>query len=61
MLAVFFAATVVIVGVLGLALLGLGAFAYRARRSLRRPEPGVIDARHVGGHSWVAYGWDQRR
>jgi hypothetical protein len=51
---------VVIVGVLGLALLGLGAFAYRARRSLRRPEPGVIDARHVGGHSWVAYGWDQR-
>ena len=60
-LAVFFAATVVIVGVLGLALLGLGAFAYRARRSLRRPEPGVIDARHVGGHSWVAYGWDQRR
>ena len=61
LLAVFFAATVVVVGVLGLALLGLGAFAYRARRSLRRPEAGVIDARHVGGHSWVAYGWDQRR
>jgi uncharacterized membrane protein YidH (DUF202 family) len=60
-LAVFFAATVVVVGVLGLALLGLGGFAYRARKGLRRPEPGVIEARHVGGHSWVAYGWDQHR
>ena len=60
-LAVFFAATVVVVGVLGLALLGLGGFAYRARKVLRRPEPGVIEARNVGGHSWVAYGWDQRR
>jgi hypothetical protein len=60
-LAVFFAATVVVVGVLGLALLGLGGFAYRARKSLRRTDdPGVIEARHVGGHSWVAYGWDQR-
>jgi hypothetical protein len=60
-LAVFFAATVVVVGMLGLALLSLGGFAYRARKNLRRPEPGVIEARHVGGHSWVAYGWDQRR
>ncbi len=60
-LAIFFAATVVVVGVLGLALLGLGGFAYRARKGLRRPEPGVIEARHVGGHSWVAYGWDQHR
>jgi hypothetical protein len=59
--AVFFAATVVVVGVLGLALLGLGGFAYRARKGLRRPDPDVIEARHVGGHSWVAYGWDQRR
>ena len=60
-LAVFFAATVVVVGVLGLALLGLGGFAYRARKGLRRPDPRVIEARNVGGHSWVAYGWDQRR
>ena len=60
-LAVFFAATVVVVGVLGLALLALGGFAYRARKVLRRPDPGVIEARNVGGHSWVAYGWDQRR
>jgi len=47
--------------VLGLALLAVGGLAFRARRSLRRAEPGVIDARHVGGHSWVAYGWDQHR
>ena len=60
-LAVFFAATVVVVGVLGIALLGLGGFAYRAKKGLRRPEPGVIEARNVGGHSWVAYGWDQQR
>lgn len=60
-LAVFFAATVVVVGVLGLALLGLGGFAWRARKSLRRTDdPDLIEARHVGGHSWVAYGWDQR-
>ncbi len=60
-IAVFFAATVVVVGLLGLALLAVGAVAFRARKSLRRAEPGVIDARNVGGHSWVAYGWDQRR
>ncbi len=59
-IAVFFAATVVVVGVLGLALLAVAALAFRARRSLRRAEPGVIEARHVGGHSWVAYSWDQR-
>ena len=59
-LAVFFAATIVIVGVLGLALLAAGGIAFRARKGLRRAEPGVIEARHVGGHSWVAYGWDQR-
>lgn len=60
-LAVFFAATVVVVGVLGVSLLALGGFAYRARKGLRRTDdPTVIEARHVGGHSWVAYGWDQR-
>jgi len=59
-LAIVFAATVVVVGVLGAVLLAIGGFAYRPRRNLRRSEPGVIEARHVGGHSWVAYGWDQR-
>ena len=60
LLAIFFAATIVVVGVLGLGLVAFGALAFRARRSLRKTDSGVIEARHVGGHSWVAYGWDQR-
>ena len=30
---------------------------------IRRPnrDAGLIEARQVGGHSWVAYGWDGRR
>ncbi len=59
-LAVVFAATVVVVGVLGAVLLAVGGFAYRARRKLRNTDPDLIEARNVGGHSWVAYGWDQR-
>jgi hypothetical protein len=59
-LAIFFAATIVVVGILGLALIAVGAVAFRARKTLRRTDAGVIEARHVGGHSWVAYGWDQR-
>ena len=59
-LAIVFAATVVVVGILGAVLLAVGGFAYRARRKVRRTDPDVIEARHVGGHSWVAYGWDQR-
>ena len=30
------------------------------RRVRPAREGGIIDARHVGGHSWVAYGWDGR-
>jgi hypothetical protein len=26
-----------------------------------KSEPGLIEARRVDGHSWVAYGWDGRR
>ncbi len=31
--------------------------------SIARPkrDPGLIEARRIGGHSWVAYGWDGRR
>ena len=44
--------------------LALAGLASKARRALR-PNPvqaddGVIEARRVGGHSWVAYGWDRR-
>ena len=45
-------------------LAGLAAAAtVRARRSLSHvaADPNIIEARHVGGHSWVAYGWDDRR
>lgn len=61
-LAVIFAATVVVSGVVATALVGLSALALRARRAVRiRSEtPGVIEARRVG-HTWVAYGWNDRR
>ena len=59
-MAVFFAATLVVIAVLASALLALAAAALKARRSVRAPaDPELIEARHVGGHSWVAYGWDQ--
>jgi hypothetical protein len=61
-LALFFAATVVVIAVMAAALLILAAAAARARRTVRPPaDPNLIEARHIGGHSWVAYGWDGRR
>ena len=40
----------------------LSAAALRARRTVRASvDPELIEARHIGGHSWVAYGWDGRR
>jgi cytochrome c oxidase assembly factor CtaG len=61
-LAVFFAATLVVILVMVAALAVLAAAALRARRTVRAPtDPKLIEARHIGGHSWVAYGWDGRR
>ena len=61
-MAVFFAATLVVIALLASALLALAAAALKARRTVRAPaDPGLIEARNVGGHSWVAYGWDGRR
>ncbi|HEX4095246.1 MAG TPA: hypothetical protein VHX64_00895 [Caulobacteraceae bacterium] len=61
-LAVFFAATVVVILVMAAALAALAAGALRARRTVRKPaDPDLIEARHIGGHSWVAYGWDGQR
>ena len=61
LLAIFFAATVVVIALMAGALLFLAA-AVRARRTVRRPvDADVIEARNIGGHSWVAYGWDGRR
>ncbi len=60
-LAVVFAATLVVISVMGVALLAVAGLAYRARKATVRPssDPTLIEARNVGGHSWVAYGWDQ--
>jgi hypothetical protein len=62
-LALFFAATIVVIGLMAAALLTLGGLAYRARKSFARApsDPDLLEARNIGGHSWVAYGWDQRR
>jgi hypothetical protein len=61
-LAIFFAATVVVIAVMAAILIVLAAAAVRARRTVRRPaDPDLIEAHNVGGHSWVAYGWDGRR
>ncbi|RAK61952.1 hypothetical protein [Phenylobacterium kunshanense] len=60
-LAVFAAATVAVIAVMGSALLAFAALAMRARRKVRARHSDIIEARHVGGHHWVAYGWNERR
>jgi len=61
-LTVVFAATFVVILFMAAMIKGLAAAALRARRTARAPvDPELIEARHMGGHSWVAYGWDGRR
>jgi cobalamin biosynthesis protein CobD/CbiB len=62
-LAVALAASVVVVAVMGGVLLGFASLAARARRTVkaRNDGPPILEARNVGGHSWVAYGWDRRQ
>jgi hypothetical protein len=61
-LAIVFAATMVTILFMGGVVAALAMAALRARRTLRAPlDPELIEARHIGGHSWVAYGWDGRR
>lgn len=58
-LAVVFAATFVVIGFMTSALVALSLAAFKARRTVRASaDTDIIEARHVGGHSWVAYGWD---
>ena len=59
-LALFFAATVVVIAVMASALVTFTGLALKARRSVAPKDPNVLEARNIGGHSWVAYGWDQR-
>lgn len=60
-LAVFFAATVVVIAVMASVLLALAGLALRAKRARAHRDDGVIEARHLGGHHWVAYGWNERQ
>ena len=61
-LAVFFALTTVVIALMATALLAFAGMAMRARRTVRAPaDPNLIEARHLGGHHWVAYGWNENR
>jgi hypothetical protein len=62
-LAVFAAATVVVIALMSSALLALAGLALRAKRTARarHRDDGVIEARNLGGHHWVAYGWNEPR
>lgn len=63
-LAVFAAATVAVIAVMASALLAFAGLAMRARRTVRarrRGDDDLIEARHLGGHHWVAYGRNDRR
>jgi hypothetical protein len=61
-LAIFLTATVVVLLFMGGVVAALAAAALRARRTVRAPpDADLIEARNIGGHSWVAYGWDGRR
>jgi len=58
-LALVLTLTVVVIAAMSSLLLGLAAAAVRARRAVHTQGSGtLIEARRVGGHSWVAYGWD---
>jgi hypothetical protein len=61
-LTIFFAATMVVIAIMATGFLGVTAIALRAHRTVRAraSDPDLIEARNVGGHSWVAYGWDGR-
>lgn len=57
--AVFFAAALAVIALMGAVAVGFAGLALRARRSAQPADPDLIEARRVGGNSWVAYGWDQ--
>lgn len=59
-LAVVFAASLVVIVLMASVLLVFAGLALRARRTMRRnTRTDIIEARHMGGGSWVAYGWNQ--
>lgn len=64
-LALVFAASIVVIALVTSALLAVAGLAMRARRArmarAKSSDPGLIEAHNVGGHSWVAYGYERRR
>ena len=60
-MAVLLGAVLAVIAVMASALLGFAGLALRARRTARARTDGVIEARHLGGHHWVAYGWNESR
>lgn len=61
-LAVFFAATLLVIAAMSSILLYFAGLALRAKRTARARfrDDNLIEARHLGGHHWVAYGWNER-
>ena len=61
-LAVFFAATLLVIAAMSSILLYFAGLALRAKRTARARfrDDSLIEARHLGGHHWVAYGWNER-
>ena len=63
LLALVFAATVLVIALITSVLVAVAGLAMRARQSAKpaKADDGIIEAHKVGGHSWVAYGWDEHR
>ncbi|MGZ8407130.1 MAG: hypothetical protein ACXWVJ_03785 [Caulobacteraceae bacterium] len=63
-LAVVFTVTLAVIALMSGLVIALGSLAWRAKRMAPAPRPAgdgaLIEARNVGGHSWVAYGWDRQ-
>ena len=61
-LAAGLATVAAVIAIIASALLAFAGLALRARRTAQaaRRSDGVIEARHLGGHHWVAYGWNER-
>ncbi|HEV2366149.1 MAG TPA: hypothetical protein VGS12_18370 [Caulobacteraceae bacterium] len=62
LMALFVAAAMFVTALLASALLAFFGAALRARRAVQPSrDPNLLEARNVGGHHWVAYGWDGGR
>ena len=61
LIAVVVAASLAAIAVIAAAPLMLSLAVLRARRSVPAGDPNLLEARHIGGHSWVAYAGNARR